>query len=153
MIHKHHRFNLHRSRKPKRPEGKRRYKGKPFMAAVSWTHIIRLCLRHFICHFNLSGEWVIGLLQRANCLIVRGHLDFYLTWLSPWIARLRFKCKYLQGSFQHDQCVKAINKRNKKWLKIINVKACEMSVSCFLTYFHKIESKPQVSGKSTFRSA
>lgn len=153
MIHKYHHFNLHSSRKLKHPEGKCRYKGKPFMSAVCWTHVIRLCLRHFICHFNVSTEWVIGLFQTVNCLIVRGRLDFYVTWLSPWLARLWFKCKYLQGSFQHNRCVKAINKRNKKMTKNNKCQACEMSVSFFLTYFHKIESKQQVSGKLIFRSA
>lgn len=87
-IHKYPHFNFHSSRKPKHPEGKYRYKGKPCMPAVWWTHIRGLCLRHFICHFNLLSKGVIGLFHRANCLIVWGHLDFYMTWLSSWIARL-----------------------------------------------------------------
>lgn len=113
LIHQYHRFDRHSSRKPKHPAGKCRYEGKPFTCALCCTGITRLCLRQFICHFNVSSEWVIGLFQRANCLTVRGHLDFYVTCLSPWRARLQFKCKYLQDSFQHDQWVKAINKRTK----------------------------------------
>lgn len=113
LIHQYHHFDCHCSRKPKHPAGKCRYEGKPFTCALCCTHIARLCLRQFICHFNVSSEWVIGLFQRANCLTVRGHLDFYVTCLSPWRARLQFKCKYLQDSFQHHQWVKAINKRTK----------------------------------------